>query len=119
MGPNRMITFQFEGFRDYTFDELPKGKCVEFGVNPYTGNVVFSFQDSGTHPEVALRVMEQVVKDSLALRMCGDGFGLSLLADYCEGKLVVDEELPQVVRGFKCLGDSPHGNSGFVVVKAS
>lgn len=47
MKPNRFITFGIEGIRDVSeVVDIPRGTLFEVALNPWNGNVVFSFQDS-------------------------------------------------------------------------
>lgn len=47
MKPNTHIVFPLHGFSDFAqVMEPPRGMLFEFGINPFQGNVVMSFQDN-------------------------------------------------------------------------
>lgn len=82
MGPNRSFKFKYHGFGKYAFEQMPKGELLRFGVNPYNGNVVVTFQDRDIPASVALGVIQQVYSDSVRLSAAaGYDCGLRELAD--------------------------------------
>lgn len=93
MGPNRTVVFQLESFEEFGgFEHMPKGDLVRFGVNPYTGKVVFSFQERHENGCAVIEaVLNQVQRDLRKLRMQhGTDLDLKDLADFLEGKSEVE-----------------------------
>ena len=58
MGPNRSLHFKLRDFDNYSFEDMPKGELFRFGVNPYNGTVVITFQD---RHENACQIIESVL----------------------------------------------------------
>lgn len=47
MKPNVHIVFPLQGFADFAqVMQPPRGELFNFGLNPYNGNIVMSFQDN-------------------------------------------------------------------------
>lgn len=71
MGPNRMITFKLDSFEEFGgFCHMPKGDLLRFGVNPYNGTVVLTFQDRHENAcEVIEAVLNQLGKELRCLKM--------------------------------------------------
>lgn len=85
-GCNKTIVFPFEDFDMYTFEEMPKGECMRFAVNPYNGKVVLSYQDYGDKARIVEKVIRQVTRDVSAIsRMSGNRCGLQEFSKLCEG----------------------------------
>lgn len=98
-GCNRTTVFPYENFDGKVFEDMPKGEFMRIAVNPYTGKVVMSFNESERYAPVVEDVLNQISRQLRELRFAthGEG-GLRLFADMCDGKVDKRELKPEVTR---------------------